>query len=118
MTSYRHGRPACGSTFEDMENIMDTFRMMAYAIRDQATAVNCLMERVDYELEKILAKILEEKEWIRNIKSLLNFAKQIHLIFERPSIWIKLKSGLKLWRNFSPCCHVLSSKRWPWLHMC
>ena len=47
MTSHGHGRPAPGSTFEDMENIMDTFRIMAYAIRAQAVAANRLMERVD-----------------------------------------------------------------------
>ena len=47
MTSHGRGRPARGSTSENMKDIMHTFRTMAYATRDQAAAANRLMERVD-----------------------------------------------------------------------
>ena len=47
MTSHGRGRPARRSTSESMEDIMHTFRTMAYATRDQAAAANRLMERVD-----------------------------------------------------------------------
>ena len=46
MTSYRHGRLTCESTSKNIENIMDTFHTMAYAIRGQAATVNHMMERV------------------------------------------------------------------------
>ena len=74
------GRPARGSTFEDMEDIMDTFQMMAHAMRHQAVTVNHLMERVDHRAGENLAKTPEGKVWTRNIRSLLNFIKRIHQI--------------------------------------
>ena len=48
---------SCGrheSTPEDMENIMDTFHVMTYAMLGQATVLNRLMGRVDRRAEENL----------------------------------------------------------------
>ena len=72
MTSRERSRPTHESTSKNMENIMDTFRMMAYAMRDQAAAANRMMESVKRQVGENPGK---------NPKgagvSLLNFKKRI-----------------------------------------
>ena len=44
--------------------MMQTFRAMAFAMRDQAAAATYLMEQVEKQSEEIKELTLEELEWI------------------------------------------------------
>ena len=48
----RHGRPQREPAHEDLEDIMGTYRAMAFAMREQAAATNRMMERLDRQREE------------------------------------------------------------------